>query len=318
MEIVTKNADIRDLAADNCEVVEPEVVDEEGAKESVFESLDREKQKEILKIQLEIEQCLITVKVCIYEIGKLLARSKDILPHGEFQRWIEETWKHELPYSTAAHYLRIFRKFEGRPGLVRRLPLTFLQQLSQERFPGEVLKLVKENPESVDEKAVRDISEAYGAYKKGVIKYQEFETLTKSLLDLGMQILEGETLVRHSVLAKRTISVGIGDLKLTIRRIRRHSHKLLEIFLPAWECEVKKEALRELCDKDVLKDVDSAIGELEALKKLIVEGAHGPFFREKLAVKEGIVVKTLEPVGEEPNAALEPAVEGPKLLSEKL
>jgi hypothetical protein len=310
MRLNTHYAYICGVAKIEPEVVEPEVVDDE---ENVFDRLDPESQKQLLAIQLEFEHWTLVGNRAIFERGRLLDKAKNILPHGAFRPWIKQTFRSSLPYSTAASYHRIFKMFENRTEMVERLPLHLIQQMSQERFPGELLKLIQDNPETFDEQAARQVCEAYQAHKKGAIKYREFEALTKSLIDLGVQKLEGENLARKSVLAKRTIGVGIYSLKLTIRRMRSQTKKILDLFPQAWESEAKKEALRELCEKDNIKQIDDAIQELEALKTLIIEGPQGPLFREKLAVKNSVVVMA-EELGQEPNT-LESTTEEPKLLT---
>ncbi|MHA2239370.1 MAG: hypothetical protein ACXAB2_13570 [Candidatus Hodarchaeales archaeon] len=87
----------------------------------VYESLSESDKSRVLEIQTKIEERLLNIKIDIFEIGKLLARAKDILPHGSFRRWVEETWGAELPYSTAACWKAIYSTFKDNPETVRLL-----------------------------------------------------------------------------------------------------------------------------------------------------------------------------------------------------
>jgi hypothetical protein len=79
-------------------VVEPEVRVPEVVNRTVFEGLNLATQKKILGIETDINSRLLNIKTDIYMIGKLLSQAKGILPHGTYQRWVEETWEKELPY----------------------------------------------------------------------------------------------------------------------------------------------------------------------------------------------------------------------------
>jgi hypothetical protein len=274
-------------------VISGEVRDADAV--SIFNSLESKKQKQILKIQTKIETHLLAIKTNSYAIGKCLSEAKEVVGHGNFKKWIQETWKNELPYSTAALYLKIYNEFEKTPDLVRYLPVGFLQQVSQTSFPESILALIKEqNPDAFDKSTIDDIGSAYRDFKSGKIKLDEFNALAKDVIELGTKMLTGETQVRQATTAKRTKQAGVTDLKNVIKQLRDKVQKIDELFASAWESETEKDKLKELSQKDIIEDLDSAIQELQALKQLIIKGPYGPLFKENLAVKDGVPVMATE------------------------
>jgi hypothetical protein len=89
----------------------------------VYESLDTDQKRRVLRIEQEIQDRMIDIKVNVYEIGKLLSKAREIVGHGNFQLWVKQTFNGELPYSTAAFFKGVYETFKDRSDVVRLLPI---------------------------------------------------------------------------------------------------------------------------------------------------------------------------------------------------
>ena len=286
----------------------PQVFNLDQYRGPVFDALGDDDKKRILNIQSDIELKLIHIKTNVYEIGKLLFRAKGILPHGKFQKWVEETFGRELPYSTAACYKGIYEIFKDNPKTVKLLPLNFLIQAKQETFPDEIRNLINENPEAFKESDFDEFNQIYGDFKGGKIDLGGFIGLAKKEIQIGKEILEGESHVRHSLRGKRTIKQGFRQLKDAISVMRENSRKIRTFFNPPekiiggsdyahpklayrnWAYNTINQSL----DDDLIKDLDKAIEELKKLK-IDIEGRRGKLYRHRLVEENGVMKKTLIP-----------------------
>lgn len=268
----------------------------------VLQALKEGDRKQVLKIQIDIEGHLLNIKTHFFEIGKLLSRAKEILPHGTYQRWIEETFGDQLPYPTAACFKAIYERFKDQPQSVMLLPVTLLQQMAQPSFPDEIIKLINDNAEAFKNADFEEIKEAHGKFKSGEIDLSQFETLAAKQIKIGMEILEGRAHARNSRTAKQTTRIGINEIRRAIGKVRKYTGKL-RCFFPsaegerpsATECEMlnhndKVDAvMQEILDDDLLKEIDLCIGELEKLKTDI-EDRRG-LFRQRLVEENGVIKK---------------------------
>lgn len=131
----------------------------------VYQRLKEEEKKKILRIQVDIEGHLLTIKTHFFKIGRLLSQAKKILPHGTFQRWIEETFGEQLPYPTAACFKAIYEKFKDNERGLMLLPITLLQQMAQPTFPDEIIKLINDNPEAAKNADLEEIKMAHFEFR---------------------------------------------------------------------------------------------------------------------------------------------------------
>jgi hypothetical protein len=271
----------------------------------VFDTLNKGDQGRILNIQLAIDKNLVEVKFRFFDIGKLLSQAKGIVGHGNFQRWVEETWRGQLPYPTAACYRAIFEKFKNERVRITVLPITLLQQMAQDSFPDEIIKMITDNPEAFKDNA-SEVRAAYANFKKGEIDLSEFESLATKVIALGISMYNGKGLENFSRTGKRVIKHGWTELKAAIWKIRKYSFKIRTYFPPAEdetpsftdkeiaEHNKKVDAMTlELLDDDLIKEIDYAIDELELLRQEIKEraGRGGGFWRTRLVNEDGITRK---------------------------
>jgi len=271
----------------------------------VFETLNKGDQGRILNIELTIDKHLIEVKFRFFEIGNLLSRAKGILPRGTFQRWIEDTWRGQLPYSTAACYRAIYERFKNEKEKITVLPITLLQQMAQDTFPDEIIKMITDNPEAFKGN-VNQVRAAYADFKKGEIDLSKFESLATKVIAIGVDMYNGIMLETHSRTGKRVINLGLTELKAAIWKIRKYSFKIRSFFPPAKgepmsftdkevaEHNDKVDAVTQgLLDDDLIKEINYAIDELELLRDEIEErkGRRGGFFLERLVKHDGVTRK---------------------------
>ena len=264
----------------------------------VFTVLDQSQKKQILSIESDINLNLINMKTSIYKIGKLLHQAKIIIPHGQFQRWIEQTWGDQLPYPTAACYKSVyetFGKMQGGEKLVRLLPLTILIQLKQNSFPDEIRKIIEQNPEAFSKMNPDDFKEIYDNFKNNKIDLNEFMRLAKKQIEIGWQIFKGDSKVRNSLCAKRTIKVGFHDLLKSIKRMRSYVSHIRKWHVPAQEQvdahNYRLSLLNQTVDDGLIREIDKSIAELKCLKSDI-EKKYG-FFRDRLVVENGVIERKM-------------------------
>lgn len=110
-----------------------------------LEELNPEEKKELQQIEKNVESCVIEIKRKKYEIGKMLDKAKDILPHGSFKTWQEQTFGEALSYSTGHFYMRCYRSFKDNPKALDIIPSKYLHKLTENDFPVDTRKHLAEN-----------------------------------------------------------------------------------------------------------------------------------------------------------------------------
>jgi hypothetical protein len=173
---------------------------------SVLDSLRHRDLKKMERLEKGIRKNITTIKNKVYEIGKLLFEAKKTLPHGQFQRWIEETFGHELPYSTAAAFKDIYDHFNDQPAMVKHIPISILLLLKQKEFPEEILKMIEADPggfaKVVD---IEQFKKTYAGFKKGKKSVEDFFTYRKFVLDRFFADESCEQLLRKYENTKRAM-----------------------------------------------------------------------------------------------------------------
>lgn len=209
-------------------------------------------------IIVEIETRLRNIKCDFFEIGRALSKAKQLLPHGTFQTWIEKHFNKELPYSTAALYMKIFETFENCPKTVQYLPITFLLKMTQESFPEEVFRIITENTIS-DRLDVNAISDAYDRFKNHEIDLSEFEKTAKKQIDLAVAMEWGRTEKRIGTEMKENVRTGIASVFTVVRRFRKILRRMHYFQDPSE-------------DAYIINDIDRAIEELQETKHMVMYG----------------------------------------------
>ncbi|XWN36282.1 MAG: DUF3102 domain-containing protein [Balneola sp.] len=183
-----------------------------------YKSLTKSNMARISKIEIEVQTRLINIKLDAYEIGKFLCEAKSILPHGSFIKWIKMTFANDLPYSTGQHYMKIYLAFKDRPNQVQYIPTQYLMIFSQNNFPEETLKLIKNrlevNPEGLQTAEYEELDYLFKLMKEGSIGETTFEKESEKVIALGAELAKNEIgRYRHRINRnmRRTMYFGLGD-----------------------------------------------------------------------------------------------------------
>jgi Protein of unknown function (DUF3102) len=146
----------------------------------VYEKVSPHNKRRLSRITEQVRNKLKSFRRSFYEIGKLLSDAKGWVGHGNFQRWIKETFDDELPYSTANMYMAIFDKFENRPDLVEGMGVKFLLDLSR-----------GEDKDSVIKELEKYLAEGRLDELKEKVKKEHEKSISKDYIGLQRRIIEG-------------------------------------------------------------------------------------------------------------------------------
>ena len=257
-------------------------------RQPVFEGLNEPDKLEILNLETDITNRLTGIKTNIYEIGKLLSQVKGIVGHGNFQRWIEETFQKDLPCNTARCYLSIYKTFKGQPKTVRLLPITFLIQMKHRSFPKKLMEKINENPEAFKNVDREKFIEGFNQFKNGKIDLNGFEKLVEKEISLAVKIETGETKKRNSIRSARTFKYGFVNLCKEIKGINSRLKKMRNSFAPIDEKTIQDKQI--IFEKDLLKEIDNSIKELNELKGVIQD--KNKLLKPQVVKKDGVIEQT--------------------------
>jgi Protein of unknown function (DUF3102) len=194
---------------------------QDNEKGTVFDNLFERDKARILSITRSIEQNIRTIKKSVYDIGRLLSEAKKVLPHGQFQPWIKETFGRELPVPTAEAYKAIYDHFKNKPDMVRYRPVSMLLLMKQKQFPSEIIELIQEDPEGygkvIDIKTVKKISEAYKKGKKTLI---EFWAETGKDIDIAFGLLSDKNRLKQFNSTQKNIKLGFSRIDTGLRLVK--------------------------------------------------------------------------------------------------
>jgi len=210
--------------------------------------LEPEKKQKIYSIIREIDEKLTSIKRNIYEIGKLLYQAKIIIPHGQFQTWIENSFQKELPYSTAYAYMKIYETFNKNVKTVSLLPVNLLMEMTRKKFPDRIRELVNENVERFDEDDIKKFEKDYKSYKDNMIDQETMENRAKKIID---SIYDDEA----QKSCTRVVKNFWNDVSGEIREIKKAASKVRAIairneYFPEFheDEKIKERLLSEIAD----------------------------------------------------------------------
>lgn len=218
---------------------------------------DNEKAK-LLSIQNDIQAKLINIKKDIYLIGESLFEAKQILEHGMFIPWIEQTFDKELPYSTAHFYMKVYSVFKESPATIQYIPTKYLLMITNKEFPAEIVKLLNENLDKIDKKGLQQINEVYKEFKDGQIGSNQFLKLANKQISLGMDILKGRAKHRLNTNSRRSFELGTGDILKRINSIRKTARDMAIVY------PIDPDSSEH---KELITFIDKTIEGLQELKK---------------------------------------------------
>ena len=100
----------------------------------------------------------------IYTIGELLTKSKSILPHGQFQSFVEDNF--EFSYQTANNMMNVYACCAGNPDVVRHIKSSVLYKLTSKTFPDKLREYILSNADilnQIDNKTIADIGQKFAS-----------------------------------------------------------------------------------------------------------------------------------------------------------
>lgn len=106
----------------------------------------------------KIRKITSSVKLEIYQIGKLLVEAKDIIKHGDFQKWIEDHF--EFSHQAAVNFMNVYRCCLGRPDVVKTIKTSLLYQITAPGFPKDLREHIfkkKNQLNNIKNKKMHDI-----------------------------------------------------------------------------------------------------------------------------------------------------------------
>jgi len=244
----------------------------------ITEDLTNTEKADLLICETNITQYQIGIKKNVFNVGRELHRAKEILKHGEFRNWIDCRWDEDLPYSTAYFYMRIFEAFEDCPNLIQLIPTKQLLMVTNKKFPEEILKAIKDNPDKVDKAILMQLDKDFHLFKNGKIGSSQFIKVAKEQIKLGANIIWGREKYHLNKNMRRSFNRGASDILICINELRTLAQKFAGIY-PYDPNNVEH--------KELISLIDKTIEGLQRLKKDI-EGGDG-FFRE-ISTPEGDLV----------------------------
>jgi hypothetical protein len=108
-----------------------------------------------------------------FEIGGLLVDVKDLLPHGRFERWIDENF--QFSRRTALNYCRVYRVCLGQQELVEFFKPSILYHLCAPDFPKDLREVIFDNATGVYDLSQKELLEVAIKYNRGEIKVDSLE-----------------------------------------------------------------------------------------------------------------------------------------------
>jgi len=243
--------------------------------DEITEGLSSNERARLLEDQTEVTARLINVKKDIYCIGKILTHDKEILPHGMFIPYINSVYGDELPYSTAYFYMRVYEVFKDDEKAIQFIPTKYLLMITGKRFPGEVIKAIKNHPENINKRLLQEIEELYGLFKNGTINDRRFLRLTEEQLKIGKEIWKGRSKNRLNSNMRRSLYWGGGNLLMRLKELIDKARDMNGLF----PYDPKNPEHKKFIDQ-----IDKVIDEL---KKLKIEIEGGSTFFKQISTEGG-------------------------------
>ena len=125
-------------------------------------------------------------KFQIYEMGKLLCEARKILPHGQFQPWLDDSF--EFCYRTAANFMKVYQVCMGHPEVVKYFNPSCLYVITKPSFPKDLREALFNGAKGPVDIKEKDLVQIAIKYRNGQIKTedQEVQNLLKKQRDISL------------------------------------------------------------------------------------------------------------------------------------
>lgn len=159
--------------------------------------MDIEKFQNLQQITTEILVFKQQAAVNIIEIGRRLLQAKEMIPHGQWGRWLEE--KVEFSHRTANNFMKAAEEYSNSQSLANLPPTKIFALLDlpaedREQFVQQPHELPTGETKTVDDMTTRELQEAIKAQKEAEKKARELERQLAEAQDR-----EPETIIKEVV-----------------------------------------------------------------------------------------------------------------------
>lgn len=253
--------------------------------------------------QLTIEISILKQQTAqnIIEIGKRLIKAKEILPHGEWGRWLEE--KVDFTRQTAHKFMKIAEEYSNvnahlHLGTTKLFNLLELPEGEREQFvkdndvekmsTRELQQAIKEREQAIKEKqelekrlqsAEKDantnkhlyetVSESYNRLEETNRKhYEKSETLRKELEETKNQLVEAQATGNTELVDQLQES-----LQKTEKDLQESAEKIKELERQLKEKPMEVEAFVERVPEEVKRELDELRKKNQEFEAKIQQGA---------------------------------------------
>lgn len=107
----------------------------------------------------EINTRINRFKHDVFNIGKLLTEAKELLPHGEFGNWVQNSCG--LNHQTANNFMRVYGFCDGNPEIAEKISQSIIYKIASKNFPTQIKEYIRDNYERLQlkNKFIDDILE---------------------------------------------------------------------------------------------------------------------------------------------------------------
>jgi hypothetical protein len=217
------------------------------------------------RLSFIVEEVKTRIGICkreIYFIGELLTEAKRIVGHGDFQRWIDDTF--EFSYQTANNFMNVYKYCLGQPFIADTMKASVLYQISTSGFPKDLRAYLFE-----DESGRKWFENMKDADRKEMLRRYK----------AGELDLNDEGVKRYFNWNRRMVSMGdaLDTVALCLKDLNRHKENINTVggvLAPGYVNFSQDLQVAEQMNK-AIDSIDRCMNELlevhEAMKELVFE-----------------------------------------------
>lgn len=101
---------------------------------------EKNKERYLNMIATKVNAKIVNIKREMFNIGALLVEAKEYLPHGEFQKWVEENF--DFSYATANNFMNVYNACLENPDIVKSIKASALYTIAAPGFPGDLREFI--------------------------------------------------------------------------------------------------------------------------------------------------------------------------------
>lgn len=159
-------------------------------------------------------------------IGKLLSEAKNVLKHGEYEKWQRKTFP--LKKQACLYYRKLYETFDGYENIVYCLPYTkfLLPMVKGKRPSNTVLRLIDADAEALSQSDLGTIMNELERYRNNNIKEADLIQTIEQQIDVGNNRLHNK---EHHVQHRGQLNIDqakklVEQLTTTIARIEKYDY----------------------------------------------------------------------------------------------